>query len=262
MQEITSANKATILAQLTEGGAYYLRDSRDEEPYCVSKLEDGNLWLLDNLRFDIVAHKDGISSANTNITNSATLTSLKTGNRGAGDKYATAGVSYWGTDSSYSAPLIAIKNASDDTWNPNTTTTSYGSGSGKIGVYYNYCAATAGSYCYGNGTTDYGTSSGDATEDICPAGWRMPTGDNSGEYQALYTAYGSDATNFKNALSTPLSGFFDNDSAIDQGTYGGFWSSTRDVNYDAYILLVDSSDVDPQDVNARSVGLSVRCLLQ
>ena len=195
------------------------------------------------------------------ITNSATLTSLKTGNRNAGNNYATAGVSYWTSSYSYSAPLIAIKNASDDAWNPNTTTTSYGSGSGKIGVYYNFCAASAGSYCYGDGTSS-GTSEGDAGEDICPAGWRMPTGGSSGEYQALYKAYSSNATNFKTALSTPLSGGFYNGSAIIQGSYGYFWSSTRGNDDGMYSLYVDSSNVVPRNYGSRLSGFSVRCLLR
>ena len=266
MQDINSSNKSTVLSSLTEGEAYYVRDSRDEEPYCVSKLKDGNLWLLDNLRFDIVAHKDDISSANTNITNAATLTSLKSGNRSADTKYATAGVSYWTSSYSYSAPLIAIKNASNDNWNPNTVASvKYGNGSGKIGVYYNYCAASAGSYCYGNGTSQ-GTSSGNATEDICPAGWRMPTsGDSTGEYQALYDKYSSasegQAAAFKNALSTPLSGRFYDGSANYQGSRGYFWSSARYHDYSMYYLSMDSSSVGLQ-VDGRYGGNSVRCLLQ
>ncbi|MBQ8156748.1 hypothetical protein IJ101_03120, partial [Candidatus Saccharibacteria bacterium] len=263
MQKMVASNCTTT--------AKTVMDSRDGEQYKVQRLEDGKCWLLDNLRFDIVAHKDDISSVNTNITNSATLTSLKSGNRSAGDNYATAGVSYWTSGYSYSAPLIAIKNASDTEgtgWNPNTTTTSYGSGSGKIGVYYNYCAASAGSYCYGNGTSA-GTSVGDAGEDICPAGWRMPTGgantvttDGKGEYQALYAAYSSNATNFRNALSTPLSGNFSNGSASNQGSYGYFWSSTRYNDNNMYDLNVDSSSVYPQYNFIRNRGYSVRCLLR
>ncbi|MBQ8156688.1 hypothetical protein IJ101_02805, partial [Candidatus Saccharibacteria bacterium] len=265
MQEITSANKATILAQLTEGGAYYLRDSRDEEPYCVSKLKDGNLWLLDNLRLDL---GDSTVLANTTADNTnASTTSLSYMKNGGGttsDQYPTAGLAYWTSSDSYSAPLVAIKNASDTSgtgWNPNTTTTSYGSGSGKIGVYYNYCAVTAGSYCYGNGTS-WGTSSGDATEDICPKGWRMPTGDSTGEYQALYAAYSSNATNFKNALSTPLSGYFGYGTAGSQGDYGSFWSSTKYSDYGMYAPYVDSSDVSFQGYSSRGDGGSVRCLLR
>ena len=260
MQDITSSNIATVLASLTEDAPYYLRDSRDKEPYCVSKLKDGNLWLLDNLRLDLSDADTLAAVAETNTNASATsLSYLKNGGGTTSDQYAITSVAKW-TDSptytsdySYSDPLIVT---SVSGWSKDTTITS--NGSGKIGVYYNYCAASAGSYCYGNGTS-YGTSTGDATEDLCPAGWRMPTGGDSGEYQALYTAYSSDATNYRNALSTPLSGDFYN-IAYGQGTYGAFWSSTRINDYVMYILTVGSS-VTPVNGNSRYYGYSMRCLL-
>lgn len=90
----------------------------------------------------------------------------------------------------------------------------------------------------------------------------MPTGGDSGEYKALYTAYSSDATSFRNALSTPLSGRFNNGSAYDQGARGNFWSSTYyDDAYSMYNLSVRSSSVDPSGAGNRFAGYSVRCLL-
>ena len=142
-------------------------------------------------------------------------------------------------------------------------------GEWKVGGYYNYCAASAGSYCYGNGTSA-GTSSGNATEDICPKGWRMPAGSTTGEYSALANAiYGStgstsDATayaNYRTALRLPLSGYCDYGSAYRQGTYGYFWSSKRYTNDGMYIFFLSTSNVIPSDSNLRYYGRSVRCLL-
>ena len=235
-------------------------DPRDNEAYYVAELCDGKVWMLDNLRLDLVANKDALSSANTNATD-AGLDYLKGTSTGtASDQYATAAVAYWTSSYSYSAPLIAIKDASDTAgtgWNPNSVASvTYGDGSGKIGVYYNYCAASAGSYCYSNAAPD-GTN---ASQDICPAGWRMPTGGSSGEYRALYTAYSSNAIDFRNALSTPLSGYF-NGSAFNLGSYGIFWSSTRGNGSNMNSLYVDSSGVTSPYGNARLFGYSVRCLL-
>ena len=265
MQDVSSLAEGGCPDTLTTGEAYTLTDSRDNTSYKVARLADGNCWLLDNLRLDL---GDSTVLANTTTDNTnASATSLNYMKNGGGttsDQYATSAVSYWTSSYSYSDPLIAIKDASDTSgtgWNPNTTTTSYGSGSGKIGVYYNYCAASAGSYCYGDGTSE-GTSSGNAEEDICPAGWRMPTGDDSGEYRALYTAYNSDASNYRNALSTPLSGYFYDGSASNQGSNGYFWSSTRYDNYVMCILYVDTSYVYSPDYSSRDSGSSVRCLLQ
>ena len=265
IQDATSA----MCTEVDMGETITVRDTRDGETYLIGKLADNRCWLLDNLRLDL---GDSTVLANTTADNTnASATSLNYMKNGGGttsDQYATSAVSYWTSSYSFSAPLIAIKDASDTSgtgWNPNTTATSYGNGSGKIGVYYNYCAASAGSYCYGNGTSA-GTSSGNAEEDICPAGWRMPTGDDSGEYQALYDEYSSasegQAAAFRNALSTPLSGTFIHGSAYDQGSDGRFWSSTRNGNYSMYNLSVDASDVYPQSGNNRLNGYSVRCLLQ
>ena len=127
---------------------------------------------------------------------------------------------------------------------------------GKIGTFYNYCAATAGTYCYASGS-----GTGNASEDICPKGWRMPTGGSSGEYQALYGAYSSNAANFMAALVTPLSGYF-NGSANFQGSYVYFWSSTRYDGSGMHYLLVSSSGVDPARISSRYGGYSVRCVAQ
>ncbi|MBR3236208.1 hypothetical protein IKF92_00795 [Candidatus Saccharibacteria bacterium] len=223
-------------------------DIRDNETYLVQRLADGNCWLLDNLRLDPTAVSLTDLQGNTNASNQ-TLTYFKNG--GGSSPYTNVGVNTtWAStsDNKYDEPKVV-------TTYKDTTTTSYGAGSSKIGVYYNYCAASAGSYCY---SSDSGT--GNATEDLCPAGWRMPTGGASGEYQALYTAYSSDVTNFKNALSTPLSGIFGGGSANGQGTYGFFWSSTRGGDDFMYGLYVTSSTVDPTNGSNRNLGDSVRCV--
>ena len=250
---------------------YTVVDPRDNKSYAVAKLADGNCWMLDNLALDLVASKNNITSSNTNASDTY-LNYLKGVNTGTtSDQYPTAGVAYWTSSYSYSAPLIAIKNANDDTWNPDTVASvTYGNGSGKIGVYYNYCAASAGSYCWGNGTSSTGSPESDPKSDtlydidadICPAGWHMPTTTSgSGEYYYLYnTAYSANQTNFKNALSTPLSGLFYDDSARNQGSFGGFWSSTWYGTSNMSYLLVYASTVYPSNTNNRVNGNSLRCL--
>ena len=53
MQDLNSSNKATVLSSMTEDNQYYLRDKRDEKPYCVALLKDGNIWMTQNLDHDI-----------------------------------------------------------------------------------------------------------------------------------------------------------------------------------------------------------------
>ncbi|MBQ8156640.1 hypothetical protein IJ101_02530 [Candidatus Saccharibacteria bacterium] len=255
MQSVASGTDGCP-STLPTGQAYELTDSRDGTTYKVAKLADNKCWMLDNLALDLTDSTTmvALTPSNTNA-DADSLTSLRSGNRTAETpQYATAGLGNLTEGNSYSVPRVNADYVDD-------VFSAIGSGSGETGVYYNYCAASAGSYCYGNGTSE-GTSSGDSTEDICPKGWRMPTGGSGGEYQTLYTAYSSNATNFKNALSTPLSGYFDRGSASIQGSYGYFWSSTRCNSSYMYYLDVGSSYVYPQSFGNRNRGSSVRCLLR
>ncbi len=244
-------------------------DIRDNNIYTIQKLADGKCWLLDNLALDLTnaTVKNNLSETNTNASDT-TLGYLKNGGGTTSDQYAITGVIEWtsspnyASSYSYSDPLIATSGTGNNgDWTKDTAAplAMSQSGSGKIGVYYNYCAASAGSYCYGDGTS-VGTSSGNATEDICPVGWRMPTGGDSGEYQALYAAYSSDNAAFVNALRTPLSGYFNNGSASIQGSGDGFWSSARGSSYGMYGLFVNTS-VNPRNSSYRLYGYSIRCVL-
>ena len=267
MQEIASWKDAKLP---NIGDTVTAIDNRDNTEYLVGKLADGNIWMLDNLALDLTDSTvlAGLSTSNTNATDAA-LTSLRSGNRSAGDQYATAGVTNWTSGSSYSQPMVNMDSK-------NTTVKTYGNNNGKVGGYYNYCAASAGGYCYGNGTSQ-GTSTGDATTSICPAGWRMPTGggyDDStktgaGEYFALGTAlgltfsedfWGFEGTTYQTALGTPLSGYFRKGSANDQGDYGVWWSSIRDNNYSMFSLDADSDGVGPTYSDGRDLGYSMRCV--
>ena len=249
-------------SSLTTGNPVTAVDARDGSTYTVGKLADGNIWMLDNLALDLTDSDilDSLSSANTNIDSnneSAILTSLKSGNRSAGNQYATTGLVNWTSSYSFSQPMVNLTNK--DVVPTDATSTA---GGYKVGGYYNYCAASAGSYCYGDGTS-FGTSSGNATSSICPAGWRMPTGDTSGEFQALYnnSSYNTYA-NYRAALHLPLSGYFVSGSPGDQGSNGNFWSSTRYSGSGIYRLYLGTSSVNPAGNYSRNYGLSLRCVAE
>ena len=242
-----------------------LKDNRDNNTYLVGKLKDGNCWMLDNLRLDPTDSTTAanMSSSNTNATTAAITNYLNGGSSTAG----WSSVAVADVDSgfnSYTAPMI--NNASKD-----TLVTSYGpaatNGQAKVGIYYNYCAATVGTYCYEGGSgVDVPDTIIDAPYDICPANWRMPTGGGNGEYLALFNKYSTtmDATSsasLQHNLSTPLSGFFWNSSAYDQGNWGRWWSSTYYIGFDMYLLFVDSECVYPDYSNDRNVGYAMRCLV-
>jgi len=265
MQDLASNDYCT---GTTIGDTATLTDSRDGTTYTVGKLADGKCWMLDNLALDLTNSTilSNLSSDNTNASTGLPYlkgTTTRDPDTDASGQYATAGVTNWTSSYSYSAPLVNM--ASKDVIPSDATSTA---GGYKVGGYYNYCAASAGSYCYGNGT-NYGTSSGNATEDICPAGWRMPAGSTSGEFSALANAiYGStsstnDATayaNYRAALHLPLSGYFRNGSPYDQRSYGYWWSSTRRSDDYMYRLRASTSTIYPALNDDRSDGYSLRCV--
>ena len=236
MQNISQSELDSLMPNT--GDTAMLKDSRDGNNYKVSKLADGNIYMLDNLALDLTDTnvQTNLTSATTNATD-AHLTSLK------------ANVSTSWADS-FDTPKI-------NTAYRNTSVTNYGSGNGKVGVYYNFCATSAASYCYSSSASGLT----DATEDICPAGWRIPSGGASGEYQGLYAAYGSNQANLKAALSTTLSGYYQANTIYFQNSWGWFPSSTFYGNAPyMYDLYVGTSSVDPLNKSQRIYGFTVRCV--
>ena len=124
------------------------------------------------------------------------------------------------------------------------------------GGYYTFYTATAGT-----GGTNLATDGANAPSSICPKGWRLPTGGDSGEFKTLYSNYNSSAL-MRDEPNFTLSGYVSNGSVLDQGGYGYFWSSTVDGANGAYYLYLNSSDVYPAYGNGKSDGFSVRCMAQ
>ena len=268
MQEfamMTTAQKTSVVASMGTGGVYTLTDDRDGTEYKVAKLKDGKVWMLDNLALDLTDDSilAGLNAYNTDAS-ALSLSYLK-GDKvrdpstDASGNYATAKVADWTSSASYSAPLVNMDSASVVPQGSDPMASTVSAGGWKVGGYYNYCAATAGSYCYGNGTSA-GTSSGNATESICPKGWRLPTGNTSGEYASLYGQY-NNYTTFRTAFKLPLSGYFDDGAADYQGSDGIFWSSTYYGSDSMYLLYADTSAIYLSNSNDRDGGLAVRCVL-
>ncbi len=260
-------NEATYLqdkfsCELTSAGTMkVLIDNRDNTPYHVKKLADGKCWMLDNLALNIAdpSVKAILSSANTNATDTD-LNALRS-------KEIDDGVINGDTNDTSGYYRMQLASAFKD-----DTSTCYGEGNCKYGIYYNYCAASAGTYCTEGNL-------GNASSDICPANWRMPTGGENSDYRALCTAYDSNcATNGRSDLassnesslqynlSTPFAGWaVTRDGVVSKylDGYGGyFWSSSISGSSTIMInLMSDNTGVQTgQQFVTRNYGISMRCV--
>ena len=239
--DLTDVEKQIVLSSMTTGTTYQLRDIRDDKIYNIAKLKDGNIWLQDNLALDPATLKSGVTldSTNTNLPAGTTFT-------------LPSSTSVGFDENAYSFTAAAINT---DFKNMDIVLGAGQSGTGKVGVFYNYCAASAGTYCVGPGS-----GSSDGVYDICPKGWRLPTGGAGGEFQTLRNQYSSDGE-YVLALRTPLSGYYVDSSIGVQGEYGVFWSSTRYDGIDMRRLIVTVIGVDALNgTGGRGYGFSVRCV--
>lgn len=140
--------------------------------------------------------------------------------------------------------------------NVSSFTTSYNTNSAYLdsthGGYYNFYTATAG---WGTNSV----TSGNSPKDICPKGWRLPTGGPSGEFNTLYGQYNSAAL-MMGEPNFALSGRVYDGSVGYLGSYGFFWSSTVNTANLAYNLNLNSSDVNPARYDDKFYGFPVRCV--
>ena len=239
MQDIAKLDdieRQLVISSMTTGTTYQLQDSRDNMTYNIAKLKDGNIWLLDNLALGS-ENAMTLTSADTNMADDTTFALPASVSTGFGN-YTVAQIN---TGSKNTDVILAMGQ----------------NGTGKAGVRYNYCAATAGTICLDNThVVD------DAQYDICPKGWRMPTGGTGGEYQILREQYSSDAE-FAIGLRLLLSGEFSGSKNYYMNTDGPYWSSTsrRDLSGSNYRLLAQTSTINTVDRNGgRRGGYAVRCI--
>ena len=188
--------------------AFTVTDRRDDNDYTVRYI-NGACWMTQNLR---LSGGQTLTSEESNIVGSWEFpnNSLTLGNS-----------------------HTEARSILSDNPNPDTAL--------EYGGYYNYCAASAGTVC--NDTTEQ-----DATQDICPRGWRLPT--NSEQ---------SGITSYVSAFSPVYSGYYDNGSLRSTGSYGLWWSATASNSSYQYSLYYNSSSLGTNGYN-KGLGFSVRCI--
>ncbi len=220
MQTITSSSLASIMPN--DGDSTTLRDARDNQTYTVAKI-NGNYWMTRNI---------AIGCAGTGSTYSATISS----------KSLTSSNS--NVNSSWSTPTALLSTSANSSETSGHTTAAMQCHA-TYGGYYNYKAATAG-------TISGSSNSTNATYDICPKGWRLPT------YHEFYYEL-SGIESLASAFSPVYSGYYGSGKLYYTGSSGYWWSATADDSAYRYGLHY-SGDSLGTGINRRYVGYSVRCI--
>ena len=259
MQELNSSNKSSIIADMEEDQQYYLRDNRDEKPYCVALLKDGNIWMTQNLDHDIKTDGTVIYDSTTTDIPSTWTPSTAT--------YAT-GTTTW--------DVTSTGNTTPQSYDPGNlywsgivmddAPVSTGSAHYHLGNYYNWTAAVAM-----NNSSSYTTRYQDVDQSICPANWTLPKSGNNtsnGTFRYLVSQYGWTAEYYEmqnpkiwdSAIKAPLSDSWEGSLGV-LGNYGYFWSSTIISSSSAYILdTAFDGNIGPSDFGSRYSGINVRCV--
>ena len=222
------------------------RDARDNRTYWIQKLADGRCWMLTNLAY---------AGGGTNTYGDVMPTGNGTGGTLSGPDNSGSGT--------YTAAKYYTPTGANPTTSPTAPSTST-NGTGQYGYLYNWCAAmkaqTATSAC-----TNAATPLPDTTKSICPAGWRLPIGGSSGEFQTLATAINAtDDSAGSTALRTTWLAQYGGvwaDGLVDQGGYGYYWSASQDSSGFTYDLNFYSSYVSPSGSDGKYYGQAVRCIL-
>jgi uncharacterized protein (TIGR02145 family) len=222
------------------GTVWHLTDTRESnnlQTYKVRKMEDGHIWMVQDMKFGNLC---GTTFSGSTADQTGHVSSIGT---------------YYG----------------DCTAATNTSTPA------NRGYLYDWAAAInkAGAYygsssnvgCSGTVPGTAGTAPG-ACQGICPAGWHIPTGASAGEFNALHNAIGGcltsndDCWDTNSAWEGVLGGNCDQSGSLKyQGSYAFYSSSTNSSNTNSYRLYFTSGTTAPgTNASYKYTGFLVRCV--
>ena len=174
------------------------------------------------------------------------------------------------------------------TLNPNTNVANMTGTDQNIysyGNYYTWASAIANTNYYNTTTVDVNgfTPSEAANTSLCPKGWRLPYGRDTGKgataggFSYLDIQLGGSGT-IAGSSTTPTgadrskvwrrypnnflySGYFSSASPYGRGSGGYYWSSTAYDRYNSYYLYLHSITLRPgTNLSLKYAGRSIRCI--
>lgn len=234
---------------LSLGQVIALTDDRDGQTYSVSKLGDGHCWMMENLRIDPSTTQ--FDSANTHSPTSDFISKAAS---------SSSSQTLCGQDNTNCVDQVQFNlDNLNSSLTPSWDSQAVGRSWYSYGGMYNWFTASGG-----NG--EYTTASGSVTGDICPFGWRLPTGGNGGEYATLNTAIGGTLRSDERLRSFPnnfvYSGDFNKTAPGGRGTYGRYWSPTAQSTVKAFRMGFTAQTVTPTGSWNKWDAFAVRCIVQ
>ena len=267
--ELSTTDLASVKSSMVLNSAYILKDIRDEKEYYVTRLEDGNVWMTQNLDLDL-SHNKPLTSNDTDL-NDNTSTAYQ-------DEYTVEGsVIYWTPAST--ANTINFEGTSVDGWVGSNTepysankTDATETGHSSLGNYYNWTAAIASNDSSSLTQDTLSDISKNPKNSICPKGWRLPTisrqaanlEGSTNEFARLNYIYnnGSDNTN-EGLIKSPLfmrGGYVSGDRYF-SSAIGRYLSSTYRGSTYNYLLYFSSTSSNAGVFDSRgNYGSNIRCL--
>ena len=175
-----------VYASMEMEKQYQLIDRRDNKKYWVAKLKDGNVWMTQNLNFELTAPTTTLYPDTSNTLEPVTLQVSAT------RRDAEIGVLGWGyNDSWYDTTTFYPSNVDPNTYVPGGTFAidsvvskqdyELVSTEDLDGDNENWHYAVGGRYYHNYGSLVDGSNA------LCPKGWSLPNNSTSGDVESQYS---------------------------------------------------------------------------
>ena len=268
---LSEGDKANVIAKMTTGTQYQLQDSRDDKTYYIAKLLDGNIWMTQNLDFNIDSTKT-YTPADTDIpadwtprSSTDTTFSLETFYP---ESYDPGELCWNGVIGDSESTIPCTQNDASHY---------------HLGNYYNWAAALASNDSSGHQYEKTPESTADLIsidQSVCPAGWSLQDYSHSEQegseiywsrktFDNLVIGYnakaGADGDIQESPLFLTYSGIaYEGQTSIEGlGYFGGYWSSTIGTENNSGLSFSFTSDGDMRPYsNPREYGLPIRCMVR
>ena len=173
-----------------------LRDERDGNVYAIAKQEDGQWWMIENLRLDFSDSNTNFTAANSNNPAASFVSAVAAykGRTSTFNNCNSQSAACYNTISFYTGNLNSANatNYDQPVYADRQTPLAWYS----YGVLYNQYTANA-SYLGYDGTLNTNNAG-----DICARGWRLPTGLATGDFSNLDIALGGQGARFNSGTPT------------------------------------------------------------